>query len=58
MANSVDFVWIDDVLGPDAGAWAHSYRQPVLLEKPVPEQGLSEAHVVAVEVFVDGGAGA
>lgn len=49
-------VWIDDVLGPDAREWAHSYSQAVLLEKPAPEQGLAEAHVVAVEVFVDGGA--
>lgn len=47
-------VWIDDVLGPDAREWAHSYSQPVLLEKPVPGVGLAEAHVVAVEVFVDG----
>jgi hypothetical protein len=46
-------VWVDDVLGPDARAWAHSHSQPVLLEKPVPDQGLTEAHVVAVEVFGD-----
>ncbi|MCU1517280.1 MAG: hypothetical protein JWQ75_2001, partial [Pseudarthrobacter sp.] len=26
--------------------------RPVLLEKPVPAQGLLEAHVVGVEVFV------
>ncbi|MHA7297688.1 HAD domain-containing protein [Pseudarthrobacter sp. MDT3-1] len=50
-------VWIDDVLGPDAREWAHSYSQPVLLEKPVPEKGLAEAHIVAVEVFADGGGG-
>jgi hypothetical protein len=50
-------VWIDDVLGPDARKWAHGYGQPVLLEKPVPDQGLSDIHVVAVEVFVDGGGG-
>lgn len=50
-------VWTDDVLGPDAKAWAHDYHQPVLLEKPAPAEGLAEVHVVAVEVFVDGGAG-
>ncbi|MEK0155977.1 HAD domain-containing protein [Arthrobacter oryzae] len=50
-------VWIDDVLGPDARTWAHGYGQPVLLEKPVPDQGLSDIHVVAAEVFVDGGDG-
>lgn len=50
-------VWIDDVLGPDAREWAHQYNQPVLLEKPLPAQGLTEVHVVAVEVFVDGGDG-
>lgn len=46
-------VWIDDVLGPDAREWAHQYDQPVLLEKPVPAQGLTELQVVAVEVFID-----
>ena len=52
-------VWIDDVLGPDARAWAHGYHQPVLLEKPGPDRGLTEAHVIAVEVFVqDEGEGA
>ncbi|MBE4719535.1 HAD domain-containing protein [Pseudarthrobacter sp. AB1] len=50
-------VWIDDVLGPDARAWANNYSQPVLLEKPSPDTGLTEVHIVAVEVFVDGGAG-
>lgn len=50
-------VWIDDVLGPDARKWAHGYGRPVLLEKPVPDQGLSDIHVVAVEVFVDGSDG-
>lgn len=35
-------VWIDDVLGPDARAWAHQYNQPVLLEKPLPAEGLTE----------------
>ena len=48
-------VWIDDVLGPDAREWAHQHHQPVLLEKPAPAQGLSEVHVVAVEVFVNDG---
>lgn len=50
-------VWIDDVLGPDARKWAHGYGRPVLLEKPVPDQGLGDIHVVAVEVFVDGSDG-
>lgn len=50
-------VWIDDVLGPDARKWAHGHHQPVLLEKPIPDQGLTEAHVVAVEVFIEGGGG-
>lgn len=45
-------VWIDDVLGPDAREWARNHHQPVLLEKPAPGRGLSEVHVVAVEVFV------
>ncbi|WLQ05877.1 HAD domain-containing protein [Arthrobacter oryzae] len=52
-------VWIDDVLGPDAREWARSCGlRPVLLEKPGPDLGLTEAHVIAVEVFVDGGGGA
>lgn len=46
-------VWIDDVLGPDARAWAHHYGQPVLLEKPAPALGLTAAHVTAVEVFLE-----
>ena len=46
-------VWIDDVLGADARAWAHSYAQPVLLQRPAPHVGLAEANVVAVDVFVD-----
>lgn len=46
-------VWIDDVLGPDAHEWAHNYNRPVLLEKPNPDQGLTEAHVVAVQVFLN-----
>ena len=48
-------VWIDDVLGPDVHEWAHNLNQAVLLERPVPEEGLTEAHVVAVQVFIDGG---
>lgn len=48
-------VWIDDVLGPDAREWAHHHGQPVLLERTLPTQGLSEVHVIAVEVFVDTG---
>ncbi|PTT64218.1 HAD domain-containing protein [Arthrobacter sp. HMWF013] len=48
-------VWIDDVLGADARAWAHNHTQPVLLEKPVPDRGLAEVHVVAVEVFAASG---
>lgn len=45
-------VWIDDVLGPDARAWAAGYKVPVLLQKPVPDQGLMEEHVLGVEAFV------
>lgn len=45
-------VWIDGVLGSDAREWARHYGKPVLLERPSPEQGLAEVHVVAVEVFV------
>jgi hypothetical protein len=47
-------VWIDDALGSDVRDWAHQYHQPVLLEKPDPEEGLTEAHVVAVQVFING----
>jgi hypothetical protein len=43
-------VWIDDVLGEDLHEWARQYGKPVLLEKPVPDEGLTEAHVVAVQV--------
>lgn len=50
-------VWIDDVLGPDAQEWADRFSQPVLLEKPSPEDGLTEDQVVSVESFVDGGRG-
>lgn len=42
-------VWIDDVLGTDAREWAHIHDQAVLLQKPDPDQGLTEAHVIAVE---------
>ncbi|MDQ1053120.1 hypothetical protein QE394_001048 [Arthrobacter sp. SORGH_AS 212] len=45
--------WIDDVLGPDVHEWAHNYSRPVLLEKPNPDEGLTEAHVVAVQVFLN-----
>lgn len=54
-ANWDSVVWIDDVLGPDARAWAHNHTQPVLLEKPTPDRGLAEVHVVAVEVFAASG---
>lgn len=50
-------VWIDDVLGSDAHEWADRFSQPVLLEKPSPEDGLTEDQVVSVESFVDGGRG-
>lgn len=50
-------VWIDDVLGSDVREWAHHYGKPVLLEKPVPDEGLTEAHVVAVQVFIDADGG-
>ena len=46
-------VWVDDALGTDVHDWAHQYHQPVLLEKPNPEEGLTEAHVVAVQVFIN-----
>ncbi|MBT2548957.1 HAD domain-containing protein [Arthrobacter sp. ISL-65] len=46
-------VWIDDALGPDVHEWAHHHTQPVLLEKPNPDEGLTEAHVVAVQVFIN-----
>ena len=48
-------VWIDDVLGPDAREWARGFRRQVLLVRPLPAEGLTEAHVVAVEVFVQSG---
>ncbi|TLM75341.1 HAD domain-containing protein [Pseudarthrobacter sp. NamB4] len=47
-------VWIDDELGPDVHDWAHQYAHPVLLEKPHPDEGLTDAHVVAVQVFIKG----
>jgi hypothetical protein len=46
-------VWIDDVLGSDVHEWAHSYGKPVLLEKPAPDEGVTEAHVVAVQMFIN-----
>jgi hypothetical protein len=46
-------VWIDDALGADVHDWARQYHQPVLLEKPDPEKGLTEVHVVAVQVFIN-----
>ncbi|MEO5315989.1 HAD domain-containing protein [Pseudarthrobacter sp. CC12] len=45
-------VWIDDVLGTDARAWAHGHDQPVHLEQPDPGQGLTEDQVARVERFV------
>lgn len=50
-------VWIDDVLGPDVHEWAHGYGKPVLLEKPEAGNGLTEEHVVAVQVFINSGQG-
>ncbi|MEW1812579.1 HAD domain-containing protein [Pseudarthrobacter phenanthrenivorans] len=47
-------VWIDDALGQDVHDWAHQYQRPVLLEKPDPEEGLTDGHVVAVQVFING----
>jgi hypothetical protein len=46
-------VWIDDALGADVHDWAHRYHLPVLLERPDPEEGLTEGHVVAVQVFLN-----
>lgn len=46
-------VWIGDVLGADVREWAYHYGRPVLLEKPNPDEGLTEAHVVAVQAFLD-----
>lgn len=46
-------VWVDGALGTDVHDWAHQYHQPVLLEKPNPKEGLTEAHVVAVQVFIN-----
>lgn len=48
--NSV--VWVDDVLGDDAQTWAKDHRQPVHLEKPEPDLGLTEVHVARIEAFV------
>jgi hypothetical protein len=46
-------VWIDDGLETDVHDWAHQYHKPVLLEKPDPAEGLTEAHVEAVQVFIN-----
>ncbi|MFC9353092.1 hypothetical protein [Arthrobacter sp. NPDC057013] len=46
-------VWVDDALGTDVHDWAHQYHKPILLEKPAPEEGLTEGHVVAVQVFIN-----
>jgi hypothetical protein len=45
-------VWIDDVLGADAFDWAHAHPA-ALLVKPAPSVGITPAHVIAVEVFVE-----
>jgi hypothetical protein len=47
-------VWADDVLGPDARAWAGRHDQPVHLERPNPESGLTEEHVQRIEAFCSG----
>ena len=52
-ANWDAVVWIDDVLGYDVHEWAHTFAKPVLLEKPDPATGLTDAHVVAVQVFIN-----
>jgi hypothetical protein len=44
-------VWIDDVIGSDAQEWAKNYKLPVMLKKPAPAEGLTTAHVAAVEAF-------
>lgn len=49
-------VWIDDVLGPDALAWAEAHVQPVYLVQPDPTGGLTEEHVERVEAFQGRGA--
>jgi hypothetical protein len=45
-------VWIDDVLGPDAKAWAERHKQPVHLVQPHPGPGLTEDQVRGIEAFV------
>jgi hypothetical protein len=45
-------VWIDDVLGTDARKWATEHDQPVHLEQPDPDSGLTEGHVARIEAFV------
>ncbi|MFJ4210703.1 HAD domain-containing protein [Paenarthrobacter sp. NPDC089675] len=48
-------VWIDDVLGPDARAWAEGYKHPVHLVQPHPGPGLTEDQVRGIEAFVTEG---
>lgn len=48
-------VWIDDVLGTDARKWATEHDQPVHLEQPDPDNGITEGHVARIEAFVAGG---
>lgn len=45
-------VWTDDVLGRDARDWAKGHEKPVHLEQPDPGQGLTEANVAGIEVFI------
>jgi hypothetical protein len=45
-------VWIDDVLGPDVRNWAMEHGQPVHLEQPAPDSGLTEWHVARIEAFI------
>ncbi len=50
-ADRNGLVWIDDVLGPDAQAWAAEQAEPVLLIKPLAAIGLTAEHVESVERF-------
>ena len=45
-------VWINSVLGPDARDRRVRHDQPVHLEQPDPDQGLTEDHVAAVAAIV------
>jgi hypothetical protein len=54
-ADGDSVVWIDDVLGTDARKWATEHDQPVHLEQPDPDSGLTEGDVARVEAFVAGG---